>query len=219
MDAAEIKRLIANAFAGVRLALKGKVLRATGKKRIILVQADGLNGESFNNIEFPQMPGYRGMPIAGMQPIIIPLNGKSANGVMVAMSNGAMYIADLKDGECALFNENEGVANSIVIRNGKIINMTCDVLNIKAAIGVNIDTPKVSMTHNLEVAETTKTNAADVTTSTTTGTFSSTSAAPGANHMVGDIKTDGDVIAGTISLKNHKTTLVQPGVGLGGPPQ
>lgn len=28
-----------------------------------------------------------------------------------------------------------------------------------------------------------------------------------------------DVVTGTISLKNHKTTLVQPGTGLGGPPQ
>lgn len=37
-------------------------------------------------------------------------------------------------------------------------------------------------------------------------------------HVVGGIDTTGDVVAGTISLKTHLTTLVQPGVGTSGPP-
>ena len=37
-------------------------------------------------------------------------------------------------------------------------------------------------------------------------------------HVTGNIDATGDIVAGTISLINHLTTLVQPGVGTSGPP-
>ncbi len=49
--------------------------------------------------------------------------------------------------------------------------------------------------------------------------------APGGMTLEGDlactgtVKADGDVVAGTISLKNHKTTGVAAGAALSGPPQ
>jgi phage baseplate assembly protein V len=208
MDAKQIKLMINNALGSVRQALRGKLQRATGDKQIILLQMEGLAGEPFNGAELFQQPGLRSIPLPGMQPIIVPLNGKSANGVVVAMSNGSLFITDMKPGEVALFNENDGVANSIVLRNGKLIEIKCATLNITATTAVNIDTPKVTMTHDLDVAENTK-----------TATFSTTSISANGAHFAGTIKTDGDAIASGVSLVNHLTTGVQPGAGVSNKPQ
>lgn len=150
MSPNDAKKMIDRALTSVRQALRGKLQRASGAKRVIRVQSEGLKGEPFNAMELFQQPGLRSVPIAGMQTIIIPLNGRSANGVVVAMSNGALYVTDLQPGEVALFNENEGEANSIVMRNGKVIDMTCDVLNIKATTAINIDTPLLQNTGDIK---------------------------------------------------------------------
>lgn len=208
MGPRDVKDMIANALGSVRQALRGNMTRANGAKQVIIVQMDGLAGEGFNASELFQQPGLRSIPLAGMQPIIVPLNGSSANGVVVAVSNGAMYISNLQPGEVALFNENDGVANSLVLRNGKIAELTTGTFNIKATVGVNIDTPKVTMTHALEVAESTKTSTINV-----------TSTAADASHMAGGIKSDADIVASGISLINHLTTGVQHGTGVSDKPQ
>lgn len=209
MNTQNIKRMITNALNGMRQALRGRVSRTdNASKQVILLQLEGVAGESFNATELFQQPGLRSVPLAGMQPIIVPLNGKSANGVVVAISNGALFITDLKPGEVALFNENDGVANSLILRNGKIAELTCDTLNIKATAAVNIDSPIVSMSGNLEVTGNTK-----------TATLNVTSPSSNASHMNGGIHTDSDVIASGISLKQHVHGGVSSGVGTTGQPQ
>ncbi|MDP3841046.1 MAG: phage baseplate assembly protein V [Oxalobacteraceae bacterium] len=192
MEARQIKQMIHNALGSVRQALRGKLERANGAKQIIILQMEGLADEPFNAAELFQQPGLRSIPLAGMQPIIIPLNGSSANGVVVAMSNGALFVANLQPGEVALFNENDGIANSIVLRNGKIAEITCDTLKIKALLGVEIDTPLVTMTHALDVAENTK-----------TATINITSAAADASQMAGGLQAAGDITANGKSVHDH----------------
>ncbi|WP_299533450.1 phage baseplate assembly protein V [uncultured Herbaspirillum sp.] len=208
MSPSETKKLIATALLGVRQALRGKLSRVNAGGAVMKVQAEGLRGEPFNDTPYLQHPGFRSIPLGGNQITIVPQHGKSANAVVVAMSNGAAFVADLAPGEVAIFNENDGIANSVVLRNGKIAEITCDVLKIKATTSVEIDTPKVNMTHELNVAE-----------KTTTASFSSTSTAAGANHFAGAVKSDGDVVAGNISLQNHKTTGVKHGDEISDGPQ
>lgn len=208
MGPIDVRKVIDRALSGVRQALRGRISRADGSKRVILVQASGVAGENFNATEFFQQPGLRSIPLAGMQPIIVPLNGKSAASVVVAMSNGALFITDLVAGETAVFNENDGVANSLVLRNGKIAELTTGQLNITATEGVHIDTPKVTMTHDMEVAGNSETLTLNV-----------TSTDPEGSQFAGGIKATGDVIAGTISLKHLKVTGVQHGSDVSGEPQ
>lgn len=146
MDARALKKMMADAIGGVRQALRGRLQRAAGAKQVILVQSDGLAGEQFNDAELFQQPGLRSIPIAGMQTIIVPLGGRSANGVVIAMSNGALFITDLQPGEVALFNENDGVANSVVLRNGRLVEINCANLTINASEAVTITAPTVTMT-------------------------------------------------------------------------
>ena len=145
MDARQIKKMIQSALGSVRQALRGRLQRAGGGKQVILAQAEGLAGEVFNNAEVFQQPGLRSIPLQGMQAIIVPLGGRSANGVVVAMSNGSLFVADLQPGEVAIFNESDGEANSVILRNGRVIDMKCATLNIEASVAVNIKAPKVAL--------------------------------------------------------------------------
>lgn len=137
MDPRQIRQMIASALGSVRQALRGKLTRANGAKRVILLQMAGASGEVFNAAELFQQPGFRSIPLTGMQPIIIPLNGNSANGVVVAMSNGALFITNMQPGEVALFNENDGAANCLILKNGKVAELTTTTFNVNAST-VNI---------------------------------------------------------------------------------
>lgn len=153
MDARQIKQMIGNALASVRQALRGNLIRANGARQVIILQMDGVSGESFNAAELFQQPGLRSIPLAGMQPIIVPLNGNSANGVVVAMSNGALFVADLQPGEVALFNENDGVANSLVLKNGKVAELTTQTFTVNAQV-INFNAPTVNMSGDVNVEQT-----------------------------------------------------------------
>jgi phage baseplate assembly protein V len=149
-----------------------------------------------------------------MQTIVLPLGGRSANGVVVAMSNGALFITDLQPGEVALFNENDGVANSIVLRNGKLVEINCATLNINASEAVNITTP-----------------AATLTTTTTTITADTATIDAQATNMTGDASIGGaaqvaqtleavvDLVAAGKSLKAHVHNGVAAGLANSGPNQ
>lgn len=208
MDARTLKKMVTDAIGGVRLALRGRLQRAGGAKQVILVQSDGLAGEQFNDAELFQQPGLRSIPIAGMQTIVLPLGGRSANGVVVAMSNGALFITDLQPGEVALFNENDGVANSIVLRNGRLVEINCATLNINASEAVNITTPAVTMTTST-TAIAADTVSIDAPTTTASGNLNVAQTVAGAV----------DVTAAGKSLKAHVHNGVAAGPANSGPNQ
>lgn len=223
MDVRSIKMMIANSLRGVRQALRGIVNRTNATKRVILVQAAGVNGETFNGAEYFQHPGFRSVPLAGSQPVIIPLNGNSANGVIIACSNGKLFITDLNEGEVAVFNETDGLANSMILRNGRIANITCDVLNIHATTavniqtqqmtvdassGVDINTPTVTMSDDLAVG-----GNAQVAAQTQTATLSVTSTAAGASQMAGGLNATGEIKSQGKSLPHHTHPGVLTGLG------
>ncbi|RQU99211.1 phage baseplate assembly protein V, partial [Burkholderia cenocepacia] len=56
----------------------------------------------------------------------------------------------LKSGEVALYTD-EG--DSVVLGRGRVVSITTKTLNIHATEAVNIDTPKVNVKHQLNVAE------------------------------------------------------------------
>lgn len=208
MDVRQVKLMISNALAGVRQALRGRLQRANAGKQVILVQADGLAGERFNDAELFQQPGLRSVPLAGMQAIVIPLGGRSANGVVVAMSNGRAFVAGLQPGEVAIFNEVDGEACSVVLRNGRIIDIKCDTLNITAGTAVNVTAPTVTLS-----TSTTHIEADSVAIDADTTDISG-------NANVGQtLAAATDVTAAGKSLKTHVHTGVAAGLVDSGPPK
>lgn len=206
MEVRQLKKMISDALGSVRLALRGCLQLSAATKQVILVQTEGLAGETFNDAELFQQPGLRSIPLAGMQTILLPLGGRSANGVVIAMSNGALFIADLKPGEIALFNENDGVANSIVLRNGKLIEINCATLTINASDAVTITTP------NLTMATSTTTITADTATIDAPATSITGDADIGGSaHVAQALTADVDLVAAGKSLKAHKHSGVAAG--------
>jgi phage baseplate assembly protein V len=208
MDPRSARQLIERALNSVRQAVRGRLQRAGAGKQVILVQAEGLAGETFNNAEFFQHPGLRSVPLAEMQTIVIPLGGRSANGVVIATSNGKLFISDLQPGEVAIFNESDGEANSIVMRNGKVIDIKCATLNIEATAAVNITAPSVQLkTTSTRIEASTVDIQADTTT------------------VSGDVDVDKtvtaatDVIGAGTSLHSHVHKAVSSGTSESGPPK
>lgn len=206
MDARQIKQAINNALGSVRQALRGRTQRAGGGKQVILAQAEGLAGEVFNNVEIFQQPGLRSIPLAGMQAIVVPLGGRSANGVVVAMSNGGLFVVDLQPGEVAIFNESDGVANSVILRNGRVIDMKCATLNIDASEAVNIKAPTFSLETN---TTTVKADTASIDATTT--------AISGDANVGKTLAAAVDVVAAGKSLKAHVHAGVAAGNSESGP--
>ena len=207
MDVRSVRQLIDRAVGSVRQALRGRLQRAKAGKQVILVQADGLAGESFNDAEYFQHPGLRSVPVAGMQAIVVPLGGRSANGVVVAVSNGSLFVADLKPGEVAIFNEADGAANSIILRNGGIIDIKCATLNIEATDAVNVTAPNVQFsTTSTKIEASTVDVDADTTTISGDATVGKT------------LTASQDVMGGGKSLKSHVHGGVARGVAQSDPP-
>lgn len=131
MSPQDIKQHIGRALSGVRQALRGKLARLTDKQ-VMLAQVEGVAGELFQDAEVFQQAGLRSKPLAGAQVIVVPLHGSSAHGVVIACANGKLHVANMQDGETAIFNEKEG--HFIHLKNGKIIRIECDKLEVVAPL-------------------------------------------------------------------------------------
>jgi phage baseplate assembly protein V len=145
-----IKAQIERHMRNQRHALRGKLTKLKASKRVQLAQIAGLSGEQFQDAEMFQHAGFRSLPLAGSQMIVIPLNGASAHGVVIASSNGSLHVANMEDGDTAIFNEAEG--HFIHLKKGKIIRMEADVIELVATQKVLLDTPLVEATANMQAA-------------------------------------------------------------------
>lgn len=144
MSGTLVKEQIARALASVRQALRGKLVRVNAAKRVLLSQVLGVTGETFQDAEMFQHAGFRSVPLSGAEVIVIPLHGKSAHGVVIASSNGALHVANMAEGETAIFNETNG--HFIHLKNGSVIRMEADVIELVATTKVSLQTPLVDAT-------------------------------------------------------------------------
>ncbi|QTD89469.1 phage baseplate assembly protein V [Burkholderia anthina] len=145
----EVRKQIDRALAGVRQAYRAVISLCASDTPVQLAQVDGLAAETTPDVELFQHYGMTSNPPAGTMAIVIPLGGKTSHGVIVATEHGSR-IQSLKPGEVAIYTA-EG--DSIVMRNGHVIDITTETLNITASKEVNMDTPRVNMTKQLNVQD------------------------------------------------------------------
>ncbi|MCA8183836.1 phage baseplate assembly protein V [Burkholderia vietnamiensis] len=185
----EFQKRLDRALAGVRQAYRAVISLCASDTPVQLAQVDGLAGETTPDVEVFQHYGMTSNPPAGSMAVVIPLGGKTSHGVIVATEHASYRIQGLQRGEVALYTD-EG--DSIVFRRGRIIDIGTETLNIKATKQVNIDTPDVNVTHQLNVQEQI--------------TGQGGMAVSGGNGMEvdGSVKVTQDVEAGGKSLVHHK---------------
>ncbi|OXI36775.1 phage baseplate assembly protein V [Burkholderia aenigmatica] len=146
----EVQKQIDRAFAGVRQAYRAVISLCASDTPVQLAQVDGLAGETTPDVEVFQHYGITSNPPAGSMAVVVPLGGKTSHSVIVATEHASYRLAGLQPGEVAIYTD-EG--DSIVLRRGRVIDITTETLNIKAATAVNIDTPIVNMAQRLNVKE------------------------------------------------------------------
>ena len=140
MDIKTIDKRIKQAFNTVRQAFRGKVARVQAGGGVQKIQVEGLDGETVQDLEHAENFGFTSNPPAGSDCVVVPLGGKTSHGIIVTTTNGAYRITGLSDGETAVYNADGA---KMVLKKGRVIEIDCDKLNIKAPNGVNITSEKV----------------------------------------------------------------------------
>ncbi|MBC3252866.1 phage baseplate assembly protein V [Serratia fonticola] len=146
-----IDERIGRFLSRVRQAFRGKVALVNTAGGIQTTQVNGLAGEDLPGVELFQHYGFTSAPPAGTTAVVIPIGGKTTHGIIVATEHGSYRLQGLENGEVALYTD-EGA--SIVLKRGKIIEVTCDTyhvtcksFNVDASEGATFTTP------NLEASE------------------------------------------------------------------
>lgn len=140
MDIKTIDKRIKQVFNTVRQAFRGKVARVQAGGGVQKIQVEGLDGETVQDLEHAENFGFTSNPPAGSDCVVVPLGGKTSHGIIVTTTNGAYRITGLSDGETAVYNADGA---KMMLKKGRVIEIDCDKLNIKAPSGVNITSEKV----------------------------------------------------------------------------
>ena len=198
----KVKQVAKGVQDTVRLAFRGVINLVNSGEGIQKVQVSGLADETIADVEFMQQFGLTSVPPAGTQVVVIPVGGATTHSVVVATENGSFRVKNLKVGEVAVYDES---GSSIVLRNGKLIEVECDrfVLKCKeysvnATSSAKFDTPLLETSQVMTAQGQINGNGGMAVQGGSGATFSGNVVQSG-----GSFTTDGDVTANGTSLKNH----------------
>lgn len=190
-----MQSMINRALAAVRQPFRAKLTGLNSAPGVQLAQADALAGEQLQAAELFQHFGFTSAPPAGTQCIVLPLGGKTAHAIIVATENGAYRVQALQGGEVCVYNQ---WGASITLKKEKIVEVECDHFRVNAKESITMETKLWQAT------------------ASTGTTFASPSLAIGgmggvkaqasldANlQTTGDVTSQGDHVAGGISLRHH----------------
>ncbi|MDL2266759.1 phage baseplate assembly protein V [Desulfovibrio sp. OttesenSCG-928-G15] len=125
----------ANKAAGAaRTAYRAVLGTINPKPGVQQVQVDALDGESTPNVELCQHFGFTSAPPKGTECIIIPLGGKTTHSVIIGTEDANTRIV-VAQGETRVYNADGAF---IHLKNGRIIDVEADELNINVKNGCNI---------------------------------------------------------------------------------
>lgn len=182
----------------IRQAFRGVLHLVKSADNIQKVQASGLADETLQDVELMQQFGFTSVPPANTQAVILPIGGQTTHGIVIATENGSFRVKNLQGGEVAVYDES---GSSIVLKKGRLIEIDCDVLKIKAATKVDISSPLVETDQVFTAQGQINGNGGMAVQGGSGASFTGNVQQSG-----GSFTTNGDVKAGTISLSNHKHT-------------
>ena len=182
----------------IRQAFRGVLHLVKSADNIQKVQASGLADETLQDVELMQQFGFTSVPPANTQAVILPIGGQTTHGIVIATENGSFRVKNLQGGEVAVYDES---GSSIVLKKGRLIEIDCDVLKINAATKVDISSPLVETDQVFTAQGQINGNGGMAVQGGSGASFTGN-----VEQRGGSFTTDGDVKAGTISLRNHKHT-------------
>lgn len=189
------RSIITDAQTEVRQAFRGVLNCINSTDSIQIAQVSGLSDEVLQEVENIQHFGFTSNPPPGTEAVILPLGGDSSHGIVIATENGAYRIKSLAPGEVAIYNQSGA---SITLKNGKVIAIDCDQLNINATAGVDITTPNINCSEQLTAAGQINGNGGMAIQGGSGASFSGS-----ISQTNGSYNTTGDVTASGVSLTGH----------------
>lgn len=115
-------------------------------KPVQLVQASLLTDETRDKMERMTEYGYTSVPLPGAQGVAVFVGGERGHGIVIATGDPRNRLSGLQPGEVALYTD-EG--DKIVLKRGKLIEITTNTLVVKAATKVRFETPRVESTGDM----------------------------------------------------------------------
>ncbi|ASV33135.1 phage baseplate assembly protein V [Candidatus Hamiltonella defensa] len=97
-------------------------------------------GETKAGMEYLEPYGFTGIAHAGAEGVALFLSGDRSHGIVINMADRRYRLKDLQTGEVALYTD-EG--DHIVLKRGRVIEVTTDTFVVKAKNKVVLDTPRV----------------------------------------------------------------------------
>lgn len=190
-----IKEHTESALGAVRQAFRGTLNLVKSADNIQQVQVSGLADETLQDVEFMQQFGLTSVPPAGTQVVVLPMGGATTHSIVIATENGSFRVKNLQSGEVAVYDES---GSSIILKKGRLIEIDCDTLKIKATTKVDIKSPLVE-TDNVLTAQGKITGNGGMAIQGGSGA----SFTGNVKQTGGSITTDGDVTASGKSLVRH----------------
>lgn len=140
MQVSDVQRILERGLNRIRHAFRGTLTRVNNAPDLQLVQGTGMAGEAIQDNELWQQFGFSSNPPAGTQFVVLPIGGKTTQGVILATENGQFRFKPLKTGEAVVFN---AFGDYVVLRDSRVTEINCDTLLVKAATKVRFETPAV----------------------------------------------------------------------------
>lgn len=122
---------------------RGTVKGSNSSGRIQTLQLSGLAGLPKDGAEHFEPYGFTSRPLLGAEYLQASLVGDGSHTVVVVATDRRHRIANLKPGEVAIFTD-EG--DSIVLKRGRLIEVTTHTLRINAQTNVEINTDLLQVT-------------------------------------------------------------------------
>lgn len=174
----DVMRHVERRLAGLRLAFRARLSTLGKGAAVQLVQADALAGERLQAAELFQHFGFTSGPPPGTQLIVLPLGGSTAHSVIIATENGT-YRVDVESGEACIYS----MWGDKVHLKQERIEVETKTLHIKASEQIIFETPSLTMQG--------------------TGGGAAAATMTGSLHTTGTVTSDGDHVAGGVSLEHH----------------
>ncbi|MGD9664377.1 MAG: phage baseplate assembly protein V [Novosphingobium sp.] len=143
----QFRRMVEPIQRRVMMAIGRAVLNAVyDGSKAQLVQASMLGDEVRDKMERMAEYGFTSNPKPGAQGVAVFVGGERGHGVMIATCDYTCRLPNLASGEVALYTD-EG--DKIVLKRGKLIEITTDTLVVKAGTKVRFETPLVEGTGDI----------------------------------------------------------------------
>ena len=190
-----IRQSTETALGTVRQAFRGTLNLVKSADNIQKVQVSGLADETLQDVELMQQFGLTSVPPAGTQVVVLPMGGETTHSIVIATENGSFRVKNLKSGETAVYDES---GSTIILKQGRLIEIDCDILKITASTKVEISSPLVETDRVLTAQGKINGNGGMAIQGGSGASFTGN-----VTQTKGSFTTDSDVIANGKSLVNH----------------